>query len=665
MADIVGTTTANNLVGTAQDDRITGGGGDDTIDGAAGNDLLIGGRDDDRLTGGAGNDTFIYDARLIGIDTIVDFAAGDRIDLSAFGVADLATLQPFIAQVGADTVITLGFSSNVERIILTGVSANLLTASSFIFNTSTTALTTTGTTTRDVLLGGSAGDRLNGAGGDDTLTGGLGNDLLIGGGDSDRLIGGAGNDTFIYDARLIGIDTIVDFAAGDRIDLSAFGVADLATLQPFIAQVGADTVITLGFSSNVERIILTGVSANLLTASSFIFNTSTTALTTTGTTTRDVLLGGSAGDRLNGAGGDDTLTGGLGNDVLDGGTGADLMFGGLGDDSYVLDTARDLIFEGATQGTDAVSASVSHYLYANVENLTLSGTANIFGVGNELANALVGNAGENLLIAGAGADTVRGDGARDAIFGEAGDDQLFGDAGVDYIVAGIGNDSIDGGIDADEIYGQDGDDLLDGGASFYTDILVGGSGNDTVRGDSGQGDFDFLYGNTGNDSFYVDTPADLVFESVGEGTDTVFASIDGAGFYLYDNIENLTLLGNTPFGVGNALANVITGNAQANFLLGGAGNDILNGLGGGDVLFGEAGADTFVFARGTGGDVIGDFARGVDRIDLRAFGFTSFTQLQSAFSQVGSDGAIALGNGDFIVLHAVTMNQLVAADLIL
>ncbi|WP_460993943.1 calcium-binding protein, partial [Staphylococcus aureus] len=117
-----------------------------------------------------------------------------------------------------------------------------------------------------------------------------------------------------------------------------------------------------------------------------------------------------------------------------GGAGNDQLYGGSGNDNFVVDSQADLVFENGGQGTDNVSASTNHYLYANVENLTLTGTANIFGVGNELANVLTGNAGENLLIAGAGIDTVRGGGARDAIFGESGDDALFGDAGVDYIV---------------------------------------------------------------------------------------------------------------------------------------------------------------------------------------------------------------------------------------
>lgn len=365
-----------------------------------------------------------------------------------------------------------------------------------------------------------------------------------------------------------------------------------------------------------------------------------------------------------GGAGADVLIGNAANNRLEGGFSIDHFYGGLGDDVFVVDNEAELVFEDVNGGVDTVESSSNFYLYGNIERLTLTGSGNNFGVGNELANILTGNGGENLLIAGAANDTVNGGGARDAIFGEAGDDVLNGDAGVDYIVAGIGNDTLDGGADADEMYGQDGDDIMRGGTSFDTDIIVGGLGNDTIYGNSGLGDYDRLFGNEGNDIFYVDTPDDLVFEQAGEGIDTVYADINGAGYYLYGNIENLVLLDDTPFGVGNDLANGLTGSATGNYLLGGAGNDTLNGMGGNDVLFGESGNDVFVFGAGTGGDVIGDFVRGQDRIDLSAFGLT-FAQLQANFSQNGSDGAINLGNGNFIVLHSVTMSQLTASDFIL
>ena len=57
---------------------------------------------------------------------------------------------------------------------------------------------------------------------------------------------------------------------------------------------------------------------------------------------------------------------------------------------------------------------------------------------------------------------------------------------------------------------------------------------------------------------------------------------------------------------------------------------------------------------------------GQDKIDISVFGFSfAQAQAQANFSQVGGNGAINLGNGDFIVLNGVTMRQLTAADFIL
>jgi hypothetical protein len=63
--------------------------------------------------------------------------------------------------------------------------------------------------------------------------------------------------------------------------------------------------------------------------------------------------------------------------------------------------------------------------------------------------------------------------------------------------------------------------------------------------------------------------------------------------------------------------------------------------------------------------MIGAFQAGADRIDLSAFGLTSFAQLQTRFVQNGNVGAIALLNGDLVVLLNVTMASFTAADFIL
>jgi serralysin len=79
-----------------------------------------------------------------------------------------------------------------------------------------------------------------------------------------------------------------------------------------------------------------------------------------------------------------TLSGGLGNDTLNGGAGADTLIGGVGNDIYVLDNVGDVVIESANEGTDTVQTSVTlagMVLAANIEKLTLTGTAAINGLG--------------------------------------------------------------------------------------------------------------------------------------------------------------------------------------------------------------------------------------------------------------------------------------------
>ena len=72
--------------------------------------------------------------------------------------------------------------------------------------------------------------------------------------------------------------------------------------------------------------------------------------------------------------------------MLDGGTGTDTMSGGAGNDTYVVDAPATSVTELAGEGTDTVQSSVTYTLGANVENLTLTGTAAINGTGNTLDN---------------------------------------------------------------------------------------------------------------------------------------------------------------------------------------------------------------------------------------------------------------------------------------
>ena len=116
---------------------------------------------------------------------------------------------------------------------------------------------------------------------------------------------------------------------------------------------------------------------------------------------------------INGTDSDDVLNGSDGNDTIDGKAGADTMSGGWGDDTYYVDNVKDVIIEGKGAGTDTVISSVSYIAATNVENVTLTGNANIFGAGNNSDNILTGNAGHNRLNSGRGNDTVYGMGGNE------------------------------------------------------------------------------------------------------------------------------------------------------------------------------------------------------------------------------------------------------------
>jgi VCBS repeat-containing protein len=122
----------------------------------------------------------------------------------------------------------------------------------------------------------------------------------------------------------------------------------------------------------------------------------------------DVLDGQGGDDSIAGGPGDDTISGGLGDDVLDGGVGADRMAGGPGDDNYIVDNIGDQISENANEGYDVVLAGISYTLPANVEQVVLTGTADLNAVANSLDDTLVGNAGNNHFTVGHGTDIILG-----------------------------------------------------------------------------------------------------------------------------------------------------------------------------------------------------------------------------------------------------------------
>ena len=414
----------SHVEGTTGNDRLNGTAGRDLIEGFEGNDVLNGRAGADEMVGGAGNDTYYVDD------------AGDS-------VAELA-------DEGTDRVIstvTYTLGDNVENLTLSG----------------TVAIGGTGNALNNTLVGNAASNTLDGQGGDDRLTGGASDDILIGGEGNDVLNGSGGADTMVGG---LGNDTYYIDEAGEAV-----------TEQ---ADEGTDRVIsaisyTLG--ENLENLTLSGTEA---------INGTGNALNNTlvGNAASNTLDGLAGDDRLTGGASDDVLLGGEGNDVLNGSAGADAMTGGVGNDTYYVDEAGDVVTEAVGEGTDRVIATMTYLLADNMENLTLGGTDNLAGTGNDLDNTLTGNGGTNLLS------------------GAAGIDRLNGAGGLDFLEGGDGNDV-----------------LTDvSGAGYFN----GGAGNDSLRGD---GEADFYLGGAGNDSINTGTGADVIAFNLGDGQDTVAASV--------------------------------------------------------------------------------------------------------------------------------------------
>lgn len=199
--DITGTELADTLTGTGEGERIAGLDGDDTLSGGAGSDLLEGGPGADTLNGGANaetGDTITYRNSDPGVT--IDLLTGTATGGEAEG--DMP---------GEDI-------ENVE-----------------------------GSLHADSLTGNSTANRLWGLAGDDTLDGGAGNDTLNGGAGNDNLTGGAGDDIFVFSPDDgTGADVITDFStADDMLNLSAFGIEEIADLDPFTTVRSNGTVIDL------------------------------------------------------------------------------------------------------------------------------------------------------------------------------------------------------------------------------------------------------------------------------------------------------------------------------------------------------------------------------------------------------------------------------------
>ena len=595
---LTGDANANRLRGDDGDDSLVGNAGADSLEGGNGNDVLDGGADADSVSGGAGDDTLVG-TEDEAVDTYDGGAGKDVVDYSALSIALAVDLTAQTAgYVFGGTNAIVDTLSGIEAII-GGAAADAMAGSTGADGLDGGAGDDRifgdkgdddldGGTGNDIVGGAEGNDFLQGADGNDTLVGGFGNDLLFGGNGVDTLLGdlgddfldGGGGNDFLHGGfgsdRIIGgagDDVLVGNLRGDQeFDTGKinFGRADYSDAT-------AGITVSLSATSTVTGDVSVGTDT-IYNLDEFI-----------GTSFADIYTADSnyAGGKgefnsFRGLGGNDTITG-----------------NGTTRVSYV--DATSAVTVDLNAGTAIGDASVG-------TDTLVSGVTRVRG--SDFGDTLLGSDNADF-------EQFRGEAGNDVIDGRGGTndqvDYVNAPTGVTVNLAtGVATDGL-GGTDTlsniERIRGSDHNDLLTGDANdnilesrFGTDTLVGGGGNDTLKGllrDVQNQDFttaDYSAATAGIN--VVMTAKGTVTGDASVGTDTleVVDRVFGSAFadtYLADDLQNGHF---TSF----------------NVFEGGAGNDTITGNGRTRVQYTQAtGGVTVDFSAGT---AIGDASVGTDTL---------------------------------------------------
>ena len=402
----------------------------------------------------------------------------------------------------------------------------------------------------------------------------------------------------------------------------------------------------------------------------------------------DALYGAEGDDQLLGGSGSDTLIGGAGKDqfVLE----YFNVSGNTQDQDVVTDFTKledqiDLRAIGISD-YNTLLAITSDDIYGNALITTRYSNYDggyyqlkINGISKSQLQASDFNF--NIIVAN---DTLSGTDANDDLFGGLGNDTLEGNDGNDRLFGEQGNDQLLGGSGNDTLYGAEGDDQLLGGSG--SDTLIGGAGKDqfVLEYFNGSGytqeqdvvtDFTKLedqidlraIGISDYNTLLAITSDDIYGNAL---ITTRYSNYDGRYYQLKINGISKSQLQASDFNFNITVANdTLSGTNYHDDLFGGLGNDALQGNGGNDRLFGEQGNDKLLGGSGNdtlygaegddqllggsgsdtliGGagkdqfvleyfnvsgntqdqDVVTDFTKLEDQIDLRAIGISDYNTL--------------------------------------
>jgi uncharacterized delta-60 repeat protein len=518
------------------------------------NNVLNGNAAANQLTGNAGNDSLNGGA---GADTLIGGDGNDAYTVENDG--DTVTESP---NEGVDVVysaVSFVLGPDVEHLVLVGAAA----------------ASATGNGLNNGLTGNGAANTLTGNGGHDSLNGGAGADAMVGGAGNDVYYVENGGDT-VSEAFDEGIDVVyssITHVLGDDvehlvltgsnpIDGTGNGLANSITgnsaVNVLLGAGGNDSLnggggadsMTGGTGNDVYHIDNSGDSVNegqdegtdlVVSSVSHTLAQHFENLVLVGTAAIDG-TGNDANNNITGNIAVNVLTGGIGNDVLNGAGGADTLRGNVGNDVYYVDHAGDVVSEEVDEGNDLVYSSLTRSLEDNVENLALTGTADLDGTGNNGNNGLTGNSGANVLTGGIGADSMNGLAGADTLIGGVGNDVYYldnagdtatelADEGIDVVVSSVTyalTDHLDNLV-------LSGPSAIDGTGNGLNNSVTGNNAANTLDGGPGS---DVLSGAGGADILIYDLADTVVHGGLGADMDTL--QLNGS-----DETLDLTLVPDT------------------------------------------------------------------------------------------------------------------------